>query len=122
MFGRGGVHGIGHPILLGLSEMVHQQIPRDRRDPGNECTLAMVIARESAVHLDEDLLGEVLGIIGGAGEAVTEVVNAPIIGLHDFLPGSGVAGNTSPNQHRNDLDVFHLHSPEIALLRLGLNV
>ena len=82
----------------------------------------MVIARKGAVHLDEDLLGEVLGIVGGAGEAVTDVVDAPIVSLHDFLPGGGVAGNTSPNQHRNDLDVFHLHSPEIALLRLGLNV
>jgi hypothetical protein len=82
----------------------------------------MVIARESPVHLDEDLLSEVLRIVGGPGKAVTEVINASIVGLHDFLPGSGVAGNTSPNQHRNDLDVFHLHSPEIAVLRLGLNV
>ena len=51
--------------------------------------------------------GEVLGVVGRSGEAIANVVDASVVGLHDFLPGGGVAGNTSPNQHRDDLDVFH---------------
>ena len=72
----------------------------------------VVVARKSAVHLDEDLLREVLGVVGGPSKAVADVVYPPVIGLHDFLPGSGVASDTAPDQHRNDLDVFHLRSPE----------
>ena len=81
-----------------------------------------VVAVERPVHLDEDFLGKSCGIVAGPGEAVADVVDTPILAPHDFLPGGGVAGDTPPDQHRYDLDVFHLHSPEIALLRLGLNV
>jgi hypothetical protein len=57
-------------------------------------------------------LGEILGIVGRTSEAVTNVVDASIVGLHDFLPGGSVPGNTASDQHCDDLDVFHLHSPE----------
>src|SRR5579863_4300628 len=92
--------------------MVDEQVARNGSDPSDERPLRVVVARESAVHLDEDLLSEVLGVVGRSGEAVAEVVDSPVIGLHDFLPGGGVTGDTAPDQHRNDLDVFHWCSPE----------
>src|SRR5581483_3587516 len=101
--------------------MVYQQISGDRTYPGDEGPFGMVVAGKSAVHLDEDLLGEVLGVVGRSRKSIANVVNTPGVSLHDFLPGGGVAGNTSPNQHRNDLDVLHLRSPEIVLLRRGLD-
>src|SRR6201993_1674809 len=92
--------------------MVDEQVARNGGHPGDECALGVVVARKSAVHPDEDLLGEVLGVVGRSREAVADVVDSPVIGLHDFLPGGGVTGDTAPDQHRNDLDVFHWCSPE----------
>src|SRR5579864_3942903 len=114
MLGPRSVHGVSHPVLLGLAKMVNQQVAGDSCNPGYERALGMVIARKSAVHFDEYILGQVLGVVARSCETVADVVDAPVIGLHDFLPGGGVPGNTAPNQHRDDLDVFHLYSPETA--------
>ena len=72
----------------------------------------MVIARKRAVHLDENFLREVFGVVARSGKAIADVIDPAVIGLHDFLPGGGIAGDTAPDQHRDHLDVFHLRSPE----------
>ena len=106
------VHRVGHPVLLGLAEMVHQQVAGNGRNPGDERAFRCVIARKRAVHLDENFLRQVLGVVGRAGEAIADVVYPTVIGLHNLLPGGGIAGDTTPDQHRDDLDVFHVRSPE----------
>src|SRR5437879_2646726 len=95
MLGRGGVDGVGHPVLLGLAKVVDQQVTGDRRDPGDKGAFGVVVAGQRAVHLDEDLLGEVFGIVPGSGEAVADVVDTTVVGLNDFLPGGGIAANTA---------------------------
>src|SRR6185369_3254488 len=57
-------------------------------------------------HLDEDFLGEVLGVVARSGEAIADVVNAPVVALNDLLPGHDVAGYAATDQHGNDLGVF----------------
>ena len=68
---------------------------------------------QGAVHLNEDFLGEVLGIVARAGKSIADVVDAPVIALHNFLPRSRIARNTAAYQHGGDLRVFQL-----ALLEL----
>src|SRR5208283_4407625 len=108
---RGSVQRVGHAILLGLAEMIHQQVSSDRGHPGDERSLRAVVAGERAVHLDEDLLGEILGVVGGAGKAVADVIDTPVVSANDFFPGSGVAGNATADQHRDYLDVFQTMLP-----------
>src|SRR5580704_9965348 len=105
------VERIGDAVLLGLAEVIDQQVAGDRRNPGDERSLRAVIARQRPVHLDEDFLGQVFGVVGRSGEAVADVVDAPVVGLNDFFPGSGVAGNTAADQHRNYLNVFQPCAP-----------
>ena len=78
--------------------MIDQQVAGNGGDPGHEGALTGVIGVESAVHLDEDFLGEVLGVVGVAGEAVADVVDAAVVALDDFLPGSGVSANAATDQ------------------------
>src|SRR5208282_6911958 len=91
--------------------MIDQQVAGNGGDPGDERSLGAVVAGEGAVHLDEDFLGEVFGVVGRSGEAVADVVDTPVVGLNDFFPGSGVARNTAANQHRDYLDVFQATLP-----------
>src|SRR2546425_13223608 len=105
MLGRAGVDGIGHAVLLGLAEVVDQQVAGDGGDPGDEGAFGVVVAGQRAVHLDEDLLGAAFGVVAGAGETVTDVVNATIGGVKDFLPGGGGASNTASDEDGNGLAV-----------------
>src|SRR5580704_8286082 len=109
--GRRGVDRIRHAIVLGFTEVIDQQISGDRGHPGHESSLGVVIARESAVHLDEDLLGKVFSVVRRTREAVADVVDTPVVGLDDLLPSRGIAGDTAPDQHRNYLDVFQTKAP-----------
>src|SRR5947209_12674661 len=84
MRGRGRVQRVGDAVLLGLAEMIDQQIPRDGRNPGYERALRAVIARQRAVHLDKDFLRQVLGVVGGSRESVADVIDAPLVSLNDF--------------------------------------
>ncbi len=59
-------------------------------------------------------LGKVLGIVGGTRETVADVVDTAVVGLNDFFPGGGVAGNTAADQHRNYLNVFQTRAPRKA--------
>src|SRR5208283_2589352 len=83
---------------------------------GNKRALGVVITRKRAVHLDENFLGEVFGIVARSGKAVADVIYPAAIALDDFLPGGSVAGKTAPDQHRDHLDVFHLSSPENVIV------
>src|SRR5258708_34353497 len=93
--------------------MVHQQIAGDGCDPGHERSAFNVVRVEGAVHLDEALLGQILRIIARASKPVTDVVNAAIVPLDDFLPCGCVARNTATDQQSSHMGVFQqLHSPE----------
>src|SRR5271169_6486843 len=107
----GGVERVGDAVLLGFAEMIDQQVAGNGGDPGDERTFGAVIGGEGAVHLDEDFLGEVFGVGGGSSEAEADVVDAAVVGLNDFFPGSGVAGNAAAHQHRDYLDVFQVKLP-----------
>src|ERR1022692_210981 len=95
--------------------MIHQQVARDGGDPGDECSLRAVVTRQSAVHLDENFLSKVFGVVARSGEAVADIIDTPVVGLDDFFPGSSVAGNTAAHQHRNYLNVFQTEAPRKAL-------
>ena len=104
---RRGIERVGDAVLLGLAEVVHQQVASDGRNPGYKGTLGAVIAGQRAVHLDKDFLGQVFGVVGRSRETIANVIDTPVVGLDDFLPSSGVAGDTAPDQHRDYLNVFH---------------
>src|SRR4030081_541452 len=104
--GRRPVERIGHSILLRLAEVVDQKVAGNRGDPSDESAFRGVVARKCAVHLDEDLLSEVLGVIARARETIADVIDTPVVCADDFFPGGGIAGNTAAHKHRNDLDVF----------------
>ena len=71
--------------------MIDQQVPGDGRDPGHERALGRIVGTEGAIHLDKDLLGEVLRVFRIAGKAVADVVDSPVIALHNFFPSRGIA-------------------------------
>src|SRR5581483_1635072 len=91
--------------------MIDQEVARDRGYPRHERAALDIIGLQRAVHLDENLLGEVLGIVCRSGEAVTDVVDPPVVTLHDLLPGGGVAGDAATDQHSNHLGVFQDRTP-----------
>src|ERR1700751_3381040 len=86
--------------------MINQQIASHSRDPGHECAAIHVIRVERSVHLDENLLCQVLGIMGRSCEAITDVVDTPMIPLDDLLPSGCVAGNAATDQQSSHLGVF----------------
>src|SRR2546425_182044 len=118
MLRRGGVERIGHAILLGFAEVIDQQVPCNGRNPRRERALRGVITGERPIHLDEDLLGEVLSVVARPGKAIADVEDAAVIGANDFLPGGGVAGNSAANKHRDNLDVFQPALPGTAVWNL----
>src|ERR1700730_10012426 len=72
---RPGVQRICNPVLLGLAEVIDQQVARDGCYPGDKRSLRAVIARKRAVHLDEDLLGKVFSVIRRSGKAIANVID-----------------------------------------------
>jgi hypothetical protein len=94
--------------------MVHQKIASNRRDPGHERSAVNVVRVEGAVHLDENLLGQILRVIARSGKPVTDVVDSPVILLDDFLPCRGIARNAATDQQSSHMGVFQqLLSPEV---------
>ena len=79
--------------------MVNQQVPGKGGEPGGEGPSSNVIGIEGAVNPDKDVLGEVLGIVRGVGETVTEVVDAAVVEADDLLPCGGIAGQASADQY-----------------------
>src|SRR2546429_3171320 len=67
--------------------MVNQQIARHARHPGCKSTMGRTIAAQSAVHPEENILRQVLGLRSVSREPVADVKNAPAVATHKFLPG-----------------------------------
>ena len=88
---EGGVEGITGTVEAGAAKVIHQEITGEGRDPCLEAALLGVEAGQILVELEEDLLGEVLGIGAGSGETVADGVDAAMLGDDQLLPGLGVA-------------------------------
>src|SRR3954447_9989979 len=92
--------------MLGLAEMIDQQIAGQRSDPGHESAAASVIRVKRAVHSDEDLLCQVLRIVRRPGKSITDVIDSTMIPLNDLLPCDRVASNAATDQQSSHLGVF----------------
>jgi hypothetical protein len=111
MFRRRRIQRIRDPVALTFAEMVDQQVARNRSDPGHERTLARIVGIQGAVHLDKDLLGEVLRILGIPSKPVADVVYPPVIALHNLFPSRGIARNTATDQQSDNLGFFQNWTP-----------
>ena len=89
-----------------LAKVVDQQVARHGGEPGHKGSTVDVIAVESAVHFDEDFLGQVLGVVRRPGETIADVINAAMVALHDFLPRGRVSTDAAADETVDDLDVF----------------
>ena len=96
--GKTRVEGVAGAVEAGAAEVVHEEVAGEGCDPGLEAALLGIEAGEILVELEEDLLGEVLGIRAGAGEAVADGVDPPVLGDDELLPGLRVAGHALANQ------------------------
>src|SRR5580704_1376673 len=105
------IQRIGHAILLALAEVIDQQVSRDSGYPSHECPAFDIVGLKGTIHFNENFLGEILSIVARAGKAVADVVNAPVVALHDLLPRRGVARKTAAYQHGGDLRVFQSLAP-----------
>ena len=95
---RAGVQGVGGTVEAGAAEVVDEEVAGEGGDPGLEAAFLGVEAGEVAVELEEDVLGEVFGVGGGAGEAVADGVDAAVLGDDELLPRLRVAGDALANQ------------------------
>src|SRR5260221_13539738 len=98
-------------VPLTFAEMIDQQIARDRSDPGHERALTGVIGIQRPVHLDKDLLGEVLRVLGIPGKPVADVVYPPVIALHNLFPSRGIARDAATDQQSDNLGFFQNQTP-----------
>src|ERR1700721_1999504 len=106
-----GVERVGHAVLLALAEVVNQEVSCDGGYPGHQRASLYIVRRKRPIHLNENLLGEVLSIVARARKSIANVVDASMIALHDFLPSSCVACDTAAYQHGGDLRVFQPCTP-----------
>src|SRR2546421_316104 len=90
--------------------MVDQKIAGNRGEPCSKRALPDVIGAQSAIDLDKDVLGKVLGIVGRAGKPIAQVVDATAVKTHDLLPGCGIATQATANQEPGLL-IFHAVPP-----------
>ncbi len=78
--------------------MIDQQVAGQGGDPGMEAALGRVEAAQVAVELDEDVLGQVFGVMGGGREAVAEAVYPALLRRHQLRPGRGIPIEAAPHQ------------------------
>ena len=95
---KGGVEGVAGAVEAGAAEVIDEKIAGEGGDPGLEAALLGVETGEIFVELEEDVLGEVFGVGAGAGEAVADGVDAPMLGDDKLLPGLRVPGHALANQ------------------------
>ena len=88
---KGGVQGVAGAVEAGAAEVVHEEVAGQGGDPGLEAAFLGVEAGEILVELEEDVLGEVFGVGGGAGETVADGVDAAVLGDDKLLPGLRIA-------------------------------
>jgi hydroxyethylthiazole kinase-like sugar kinase family protein len=91
--------------------MVDQKVAGHGCYPGHESTTLDVITTECAVHLDKDLLGQIVGVGARSGKAVANVVDATVVALDNLLPCHGVACNTATDQQSSHMGVFQVALP-----------
>ncbi len=85
-----GVERVGCAIHTGATEVIDQKVAREGRDPGIEAAALEVEAGEVAIKLEKDLLGEIFGVRGAAGEAIADAVDAVMLGKHELAPGFAI--------------------------------
>src|SRR5271154_1626120 len=86
--------------------MIDQKVAGNGGDPGHERPFFRIVGVQGAVHLDKDLLGEVLSVFRVSGEAIADVVNSPLIALDDLLPSRGIARNAATDQQSDNLGII----------------
>src|SRR4029077_10712223 len=91
--------------------MVDQKVAGNSCCPCHKRATLDVITIECAVHLDKDLLGQVVSVGAGSGKAVANVVDAPVVALNNLLPCHGVAGNTARAEQSSHMGVFQVALP-----------
>ena len=115
--------GVEADALL-AAHLVEEQVGGDAVQPALEG--AGRVGRQGAEDPDEDVLGEVLGVVGVAGEAVGEPVDARGVGADDLVPawaassrraasraGSAAAG--SGGRVSTSVNAAHLLGPDVLL-------
>src|SRR2546430_1486298 len=105
------IQRFGHPVLFGLAKMINEQVAGDGRNPSHERCPPCVVRTQRAIHLDEDFLRKILGIVRRARETIADVIDSPVVALHNLLPGHRVASDTATDQHGNGLSVFQPSLP-----------
>ena len=98
--GQAGVERVGGAVQPRAAEVVDQQVAGQGRDPGLEAALLGVEAGQVAVELEEDVLGQVFGVGGRAGEAVADGVDAAVLRDDELLPRLLVAGHALADEPR----------------------
>ena len=95
---EGGVEGVAGAVEAGAAEVVDEEVPGQRSDPGLEAALLGIKAGKVLVELQEDVLRKVFRIGGGSREAVADSVNTPMLGNNQLLPGLRVASHALAHQ------------------------
>ena len=71
--------------------MVEAAVAGDPVEPRAQVDLALV-GQHRPVGVDEDLLQDVFGVLGGAEHLAAEAEQAALVAVDDRLEGAGVAG------------------------------
>ena len=73
--------------------MIDEVIPCDANNPRFECPRFWAIQMECSINLQENLLRQILSLIGSSGKAVSQVVDPGVAMPDDDLPGITVAAS-----------------------------
>ena len=84
--GGRGLKPPGDPVHI-PAEVVDQQIAGEGRNPGLKASASQIERRKIAVHLDKDVLCQVLGVMRGAGKAIAKRIDAAVMCLDQLGPG-----------------------------------
>ncbi len=106
---RGVVHGIGQPLAPGTAVVIDQQVSGNLGQPGRKRSLFGLIAPGiGAVNAQKNFLAEIFGRRRVPSEAVTQVVYAPRVALHQ---GSHAEFSVAPQARLNQLGVELQYDP-----------
>ena len=80
--------------------MVDDVISANTDHPGHERPRLRPVRIESSIHLHEDLLREIFGLVKSSREAVSQIVDPLVVLANYVFPGTVVAGQAPFNQVR----------------------
>ena len=80
------------PLLAAAAVVVDRVVARHGQQPRAERPVRLPVLVERLVHLDEDLLRQVLGLVDPPGEAVGEAEHLASVACDELPPGGLVAG------------------------------